>query len=198
MSFAQTTEQINPADPNYNVELNSILQTIAANTNNLSQSVATTSAYFTNGILGTANGGTGTTTPGFIPTGGIIMWSGLIANIPSGYVLCDGTNNTPDLRNRFIVGAVSDQSGVAMTSVTDPITPVYTQSGNGQLPLTNTNALYFINTLSGTSNAGIRSQNGGNWSAVSSNTVDFTYIPAFGAGNNNVAVYYALAFIMKT
>jgi microcystin-dependent protein len=39
------------------------------------------------------------------PIGSIIMWSGAIADIPSGWQLCDGTNNTPDLRNRFIVGA---------------------------------------------------------------------------------------------
>lgn len=40
-----------------------------------------------------------------IPSGGIIMWSGLISAIPTGWALCDGTNGTPDLRNRFVVGA---------------------------------------------------------------------------------------------
>ena len=40
-----------------------------------------------------------------IPTGGIIMWSGATSAIPSGWVLCDGQNSTPDLRNKFIVGA---------------------------------------------------------------------------------------------
>ena len=48
---------------------------------------------------------------GTIPLGGIIMWSGAIANIPSGWALCNGqsVNNqtTPDLRDRFIVGAGS-------------------------------------------------------------------------------------------
>ena len=33
------------------------------------------------------------------------MWSGIIAAIPNGFVLCDGLNGTPDLRNRFVVGA---------------------------------------------------------------------------------------------
>ena len=33
------------------------------------------------------------------------MWSGLISAIPTGWSLCDGTDGTPDLRNRFIVGA---------------------------------------------------------------------------------------------
>lgn len=40
-----------------------------------------------------------------VPTGGIIMWSGSIASIPSGYVLCDGTNGTPNLKDSFVVGA---------------------------------------------------------------------------------------------
>ena len=40
-----------------------------------------------------------------VQSGTIAMWSGLIANIPDGWFLCDGTNSTPDLRNRFIKGA---------------------------------------------------------------------------------------------
>lgn len=52
-----------------------------------------------------------------IPAGGIIMWSGQIANIPAGWALCDGNNNTPDLRDRFIVGARQDDSGIAMTNI---------------------------------------------------------------------------------
>jgi hypothetical protein len=40
-----------------------------------------------------------------IPTGVITMWYGSIASIPTGWYLCDGTNSTPDLRDRFIVGA---------------------------------------------------------------------------------------------
>jgi hypothetical protein len=40
-----------------------------------------------------------------VPQGGIIMWSGSIANIPAGWALCNGANGTPNLRDRFIVGA---------------------------------------------------------------------------------------------
>ena len=42
-----------------------------------------------------------------IPSGGIIIWSGAANAIPSGWYLCNGSNGTPDLRNRFIVGAGS-------------------------------------------------------------------------------------------
>lgn len=38
-----------------------------------------------------------------VPSGGIIMWSGTLASIPTGWALCDGSNGTPDLRNRFIM-----------------------------------------------------------------------------------------------
>lgn len=56
------------------------------------------------------------------PTGGIIMWSGSIATIPSGWALCNGSNGTPDLRDKFIVGAKQDDSGTAKTNVTGSLT----------------------------------------------------------------------------
>jgi len=37
--------------------------------------------------------------------GMIVLWSGAIADIPGGWALCNGAGDTPDLRNRFIVGA---------------------------------------------------------------------------------------------
>ncbi len=43
-----------------------------------------------------------------VPYGAIIMWSGFSANIPSGWKLCNGLYGTPDLRNRFIMGATGD------------------------------------------------------------------------------------------
>ena len=41
---------------------------------------------------------------GYIPIGGIIMWSGSIANIPTGWALCNGSNGTPNLTNKFVYG----------------------------------------------------------------------------------------------
>ena len=58
---------------------------------------------------------------GTIPVGGIIMWSGTIASIPSNWSLCNGSNGTPDLRNTFVIGAHSDSSG-AKTTVTGSAT----------------------------------------------------------------------------
>lgn len=40
-----------------------------------------------------------------VPQGVILMWSGETTTIPAGWALCDGTAPTPDLRDRFIIGA---------------------------------------------------------------------------------------------
>lgn len=57
------------------------------------------------GIIGTQSA-TGAT----IPAGLISMWSGSIGSIPSGWLLCDGSNGTPNLTDRFIIGAGSAYS----------------------------------------------------------------------------------------
>jgi microcystin-dependent protein len=58
-----------------------------------------------------------------IGRGMILMWSGSINEIPPGWALCDGDNNTPDLRDSFIVGAgnsydVNDVGGEALHTLT--------------------------------------------------------------------------------
>ena len=54
------------------------------------------------------------------------MWSGETTNIPSGWFLCDGQNGTPDLRNRFIVGA-GNSYDVGDTGGSDSVTLSVTQ-----------------------------------------------------------------------
>lgn len=56
---------------------------------------------------------------GGVPVGGIIMWSGTIATIPATWALCDGTANSPgpDLRDKFVVGAKQDDSGIAKSNI---------------------------------------------------------------------------------
>lgn len=45
-----------------------------------------------------------------VPSGAILMWSGSVASIPANYVLCDGNNGTPNLTDRFIIGAGATHS----------------------------------------------------------------------------------------
>ncbi len=47
----------------------------------------------------------GIVSSGGVPSGTITLWSGAIVDIPSGWYLCDGNNQTPNLKNRFVVGA---------------------------------------------------------------------------------------------
>jgi len=46
--------------------------------------------------------------PPILPSGSIMMWSGAVSDIPSGWVFCDGTNSTPDMRNRFVMASTTN------------------------------------------------------------------------------------------
>lgn len=54
-----------------------------------------------------ATGSGSPTTDTTIPAGIIAMWGGLLADIPAGWLLCDGANGTPDLRAQFIKGSAA-------------------------------------------------------------------------------------------
>ena len=94
-----------------------------------SGTLAVTGNFTVDGAAGTsgqyltsAGSGTPTWTTLTIPTsfvtGMIMLWSGTVATIPTGWLLCNGSSGTPDLRNRFVIGAHSDSGGVAKTTVT--------------------------------------------------------------------------------
>ena len=68
-----------------------------------------------------------------VPTGAIMMWSGSIANIPTGWALCDGKNGTPNLQGRFIVGATT---GIVTFDSVGYNYPVGTTGGKNQVALT--------------------------------------------------------------
>jgi len=68
-----------------------------------------------------------------IPAGVILLWSGSITSIPSGWYLCNGANGTPDLRDRFVVGAgstyaVGATGGSATTTLIEANLPSHTHS----------------------------------------------------------------------
>ena len=171
----------------------------------------------------TASSGTNTTqvaTTAFvianaIPSGLISMWSGTIASIPSGWVLCNGSNSTPDLRNKFIIGAHTDSVGVAYSTVTGS----NTQTGGTKDAIvvshthTATSAVTdpgHVHTFTNYSNAGgasdtpiIGSSNTlttvSTNSAVTGISVATTNASTGSSGTDqNLPPYYALAFIMKT
>jgi len=158
---------------------------------------------------------------GAFSTGMIMMWSGTIATIPTGWVLCNGSNGTPDLRNRFVIGAHSDSAGVAYSTVTgsnttsggtkDAINVSHTHTATSTVT---DPGHYHISGMPSDYNAfgteGISStfQKTGS-STVSTSpitntkttgiTVATTNSTEGSSGTNaNLPPYYALAYIMKT
>ena len=118
-------------------------------------------------------------------TGVIVMWSGLIHDIPAGWGLCDGTLGTPDLRDRFIVGAGKDVQGVASCALTGGPT----QRGGS---VTHTHTFTTDGHLHGTKSGGPFEGSVGTIDIVKERDTGTTN------GPNTVPVpYYALAFIMK-
>jgi microcystin-dependent protein len=93
-----------------------------------------------------------------IPTGIITLWSGSVATIPSGWALCNGSSGTPDLRNRFVVGAGSTYSvdatgGSATSTLTSNELPAHTHviTTTGTATSENAHSHTFSGTTSGQS-----------------------------------------------
>lgn len=62
---------------------------------------------------------------GVFQTGMICLWNGASTSVPTGFHVCDGTNGTPDLRDKFVLGAggslaTSGGSASTVTGSTDP------------------------------------------------------------------------------
>jgi microcystin-dependent protein len=84
------------------------------------------------GNILTSNGTAWSSSPGFV-AGMIMLWSGSIASVPSGWALCDGTNGTPNLRDRFVIGAgstyaVNATGGSATATLATTNLPSHTHS----------------------------------------------------------------------
>ena len=72
---------------------------------------------------------------GAVAVGTIIMWSGSLLNLPAEWVLCDGNNGTPNLKDKFIMGAggsyaVGNTGGANEVTLTEAQLPVHDHSGN--------------------------------------------------------------------
>ena len=141
-----------------------------------------------------------------IPTGVIVMWSG--TTIPSGWALCDGTNSTPDLRNRFIVGAndasktgITTQTGPGFNATTGVIDDTYEPGDIGG----ETSHQLTVAELAAHTHSGGASYPGSGPEQNQSGSVEdrttFNVDTGSTGGDNyheNRPPYYALAFIMKT
>jgi hypothetical protein len=153
----------------------------------------------------------GAVTNAHVPAGVIVMWSGAIAAIPTGWLLCDGENSTPDLRDRFIIGARSDDEGVAKTNVTGSLTTTggskdaiaVAHDHSASSTVTDPGHNHSFGTTAGASAAPgnptwTSGTNRDTTTETTGITVATTVNSAGSSGTNaNLVPYYALAFIMK-
>jgi hypothetical protein len=122
-----------------------------------------------------------------IPSGAIILWSGAANAIPSGFVLCDGNNSTPNLSGKFVVGYdasngdydVGDTGGSESVTLTVDQIPAHTHPRNysSHQPSSGTNGFRAANNSLGNIDTG---STGG------------------GQSHENRPPFYALCYIMKT
>lgn len=59
--------------------------------------------------------------PSFVPPGVIVAWSGVLASIPSGWLLCDGNNGTPNLAAKFLRGVNTSATNPGTTGGADTV-----------------------------------------------------------------------------
>jgi hypothetical protein len=169
------------------------------------------------GIIGTIP----TVAPASLPAGCILLWSGSIGSIPAGFVLCNGLNGTPDLRNRFVVGAGStyavDASGGSADAIVVSHSHTTSASGtykNGYLATVNSTSSASGNVnptsipengtdstpvyVGGTDGAGAYLQFANSNATATVNTTGTAATTGVSGTNANLPPYYALCYIMKT
>jgi hypothetical protein len=135
-----------------------------------------------------------------IPSGGIFLWSGSIGSIPAGYVLCNGSNGTPDLRDRFVVGAGSSYAVNATGGSADSVVVSHTHAATVTDP-GHTHA-YDVSSNLGSGGSFIVGPSAGPQGGTIQNATTGISVTNASAGvsgtNANLPPYYALCYIMKT
>jgi len=147
----------------------------------------------------------GTASTGTVPIGGIILWSGTIATIPTGYKLCNGNNRTPNLRNQFVLGAHSDSASVEYPNVppnnTGGIANATLVSHSHDFKVGSTVTTTPSVTTSVTESEETVDESGENVQVLEEVTANNSSISIVANGspatNANIPPYYSLAYIMR-
>ena len=127
-----------------------------------------------------SNGQFSVSVPSAFVSGMIILWSGNTGNIPTGFVLCDGNNSTPNLTDRFVVGAGSAY-GVGATGGSSSVTlstanlPSHNHSFSGSSSHSHTinqHTHSFSGSGSNTHSHGVPKGRGGSQASISHHVAD--------------------------
>ena len=171
-------------------------------------------AKFTN--LSSIPSGAGVIPSANIPTsfvaGMIMLWSGAIVSIPAGWLLCDGTSGTPNLRDRFVVGAgstyaVAANGGAATKTIAEANLPSHTHAAGTLTGGAHTHGLDGrvaggTSTVAGAAyTTGTPSSTESDYDSKSGGAVAVTgSTGGIGSGTalDVMNPYYALAYIMKS
>ena len=173
----------------------------------------------TGAVTATSFSGDGSSLTGIsaFVTGMIIIWSGAANAIPSGWVLCNGSNSTPDLRGRFIVGYhdgngdydVNDTGGAETVTLSTSQIPSHDHSFSGSGSSSHSHSFTVNNEYSqlfhpkqsmiarGENKSGTESY-GTSSATVSLSISGTTNSAGSGGSHENRPPYYALCYIMKT
>ena len=141
-----------------------------------------------------------------LPSGLIAIWKGSTSTIPDGWILCDGQNGTPDLRDKFVLGAGNsysvDSTGGEETHVlTVEEMPSHSHDTAHNIKTT----IFKTRQLDGAGYPNYEHQYV--YSANNANedyAYEFTYNKSIlsdtggNSAHNNMPPYYALCYIMKT
>ncbi|MBO7612063.1 MAG: hypothetical protein J6T23_07630 [Elusimicrobia bacterium] len=127
----------------------------------------------------------GTTEYFMVPKGAIIIWSGSVNDIPAGWVLCDGSNGTPDLTDRFVLGAGHNYAIGARAGEEEHILTIDEMPSHSHE--------YYTGKGESTSMSGYvaNAEVGQLYQVLSTNSVGKS------KPHNNMPPYYALCYIMK-
>ena len=140
--------------------------------------------------------------------GMIMLWSGSELSIPEGWALCNGNNETPDLRQRFVVGAGSGEYVPNRTGgYKDAVIVSHSHSGSTSTTGNHSHTIphYLVQAVGGTGDID-RDNEYQQWKALSgqkTNTTGnhkhtFTTSTVGESGaNKNLPPYYCLCYIMK-
>jgi microcystin-dependent protein len=137
-----------------------------------------------------------------IPTGMISLWYGSIGSVPSGWYLCDGSNGTPDLRDRFIIGAgtsyaVGATGGSSTHTLTTAEMPSHTHTATVNDPGHNHTVQGFIVSGASSNQTGVLGAGQVTGTSTTGITVSNSTTGSSTAFNI-LNPYYALAYVMKS